>query len=201
MKTPSNKIPDQVSIPNEVLVRIFYQEVLEEIPLTEKECERKYKISEENFIDKGKFGRVYSIGNKKVAKRTWRGIGEFSRLKLLNKLGKYTKINSPKAYELVLEEGKNDYIPLIIMENLGKSTILNEENNGNVHATRLYSNQIKKLRKYTTDSWDDYRANGMWHKNKAYIIDPDLIDFKGIEKLEKTLMGKKEWERLTKLRT
>lgn len=191
-------IVDKLAVPNGVINRVLYQEILEEMPLTLKELDTlNCEISNSDKLDCGGEGKVYELGNECVGKILHcpnpNSAKFYSALLLegISQILAYKRgINVPKVEGIFKIKRKEDekYWPILVMrklsgfkfENSFEASQVNDEdyyfylNSGRQEVEKAKSLGIKHV---------DFAENmfACPKKNKTYLIDWSDAEFEGVD--------------------
>ncbi len=197
------KFQNELAVPNEVINRILYQQILEEMPLTIDEVEEvDYEISSKDYLNAGGEGTIYSLGNTNVGKVLYanrtgpkvnysRILEEGVRQELAHRRG----VKVPKVegiFKIKKEDGK--FCPALVMKKIDgfaldefPSTSRDEDERYNFHL-ELGKSESEKARTLGIHNVDFGTCNMIadLRKKQTYLIDCsdwkiDGVDFKEIK--------------------
>ena len=131
--------------------------------------EKKYEIDRDNFMSKGDNGKIFDIGDGKLAKVPYNGFND--QLFAIEMGIRYPEIEGIFA---VKEKKSGDYYPAIVMKNLKEGVTLdNLEGDVLKEALRQKDLEKEKARELGIIIPDHHRRNSMWYNNQLYFIDAE----------------------------
>lgn len=154
--------------------------------------EKKYEIDRDSFICYGDHGKIFKIGEGKLAKVPYNCFngqlcnGRDSQFQLYNEakeqkfaieMGiKYPEVEGIFA---VKEKKSGNYYPAIIMKNLeGGLTLDKLEGDEFKKALKQRDSELEKAREAGIIIPDSHKNNAMWYQNQTYLLDPAKIIIK-----------------------
>ena len=186
------EISDKLLVPNEIINRVLYQEILEEVPLTLNEVEElDYEVSQDDLIDNRGEAEVYSLGKSCVGKML-NSSNSNPRDSYSNILMKAVRqelayrrgIKVPKVegiFKIKRKEDENMWPTLVMKKLNGFLTKHNENDEGydfHVKLGEAEYNKAKSLGIYAEDFADNMFACPK--EKKTYLIDSKFWKIEGV---------------------
>ncbi len=187
---------DKLSVPNDVLNRCIYQQILEEMPLTVEEVPKlNYEIDYNDYLNGGGGGVVYSLGEKTVGKilRSQNPNSKHFYSNLLaeaisQELAHRRGVKVPKVEGIFKIKRKEDgqFWPTLVMQKIDGKRVSDIGNPGTARYeifSKLGELEKAKATKRGVFPLNSYDVNFMASakKQETYLIDCDDWHFKGLE--------------------
>lgn len=192
----AKELTDKLVVPNEVINRILYQEILEDMPLTFDEVEKleDYEISEEDRIGRGGEGKIYSLGESCVGKilhcsnpNSRRFYSHLLEQTICQKLAYKRGVKVPKVDGIFKIKRKEDgqFWPTLVMQKIDGKRVSDIGSPGETcyeRFSKLGELEQKKAIKLGIGLSDSYDVNFIANEKKqeTYLIDCSNWRFKGV---------------------
>jgi hypothetical protein len=184
---------DKLAVPNAVINRVLYQEILEEMPLSLDELpELDYEVSEEDRIGWGGEAKIYALGKScagKILHCPRPNSKDFYSYLLMETVGQELAcirgLTVPKVeglFKIKRKEDGNTWPTLVMKKLNGFLTKYNENNEDSDFYVKLGEaeyNKAKSLGIYAEDFADNMFACPK--EKKTYLIDSKFWKFDGVD--------------------
>ena len=149
--------------------------------------EKKYEIDRDNFIGNGDNGKIFDLGQGRLAKVPYNGFngqlcnGRESQFNLYNECNEQQfaiemgiRYPAVEGIFAVKEKKSGNYYPAIVMKNLEGGIILdNLEGDILKEALRQKDLEKEKARELGIIIPDHHRKNSMWYNNQIWFLDAE----------------------------